>query len=149
MTMDTGKYELVNLLLDHNANWRITTRSGWTVLSRACSHGTPQIVDLLIDHGADLNARDCWGLLPIYGAVVTLNTAMLKHLIARGAQPDVKLAIDLNQLDAARQLLERDSTLVKMRFGTGLTLLHDSLHSIYGHAGRLYVLTQPWDVIAF
>jgi ankyrin repeat protein len=126
LAMDSGSSELVKLLLDHGADWRITTRSGWTVLSRACSHGTPHIVDLLLQHGADLNTRDSWGSLPIYGAVMTRNSAMLEHLIARGAQPDLKLAIDLNQLGAARQLLEQDSSRARMRFGTGLTLLHDS-----------------------
>ena len=126
LAMDPGNSESVKLLLDHGADWRITTRSGWTVLSRACSHGTPQIVDLLLQHGTDLNSRDIWGSLPIYTAVTTRNAAMLKHLIARGAQPDLKVAIDLNRLDMARQLLEQDSSSACMRFGTGLTLLHDS-----------------------
>ncbi len=126
LAVDGGNSELVKLLLDHGADWRITTRSGWTVLSRACSHGTPQIVDLLLEHGADLNTRDIWGSLPIYGAVTTRNATMLEHLVARGARPDLKLAIDLNQLEMARQLLEQDSSCARMRFGTGLTLLHDS-----------------------
>jgi ankyrin repeat protein len=118
--------ELIRLLLDHGADWRIGTRTGWTVLARACSDGTPEIVDLLLDREADLNTRDVWGSLPIYSAVATRDPKMLKHLLARGARPDVKLAIDLNQLDLARRLLQRDSSQARIRFGTGLSLLHDS-----------------------
>jgi len=126
LAMETGNHELVKLLLDRGGDWRRTTRSGWTILSRACSHGTPQIVDLLLEQGADLNQRDMWGLLPIYGVVEGGNAEMLKHLLARGARPDLKMAIDLKQPDYARKLLEQDASRARMRFGTGLTLLHDS-----------------------
>jgi ankyrin repeat protein len=126
LAVETGQSELVKLLLDKDANWRITTRTGWTVLSRACSHGTPQIIDLLLERGADLNTRDTWGTLPIYGAVATRNPQMLEHLLERGAQPDLKLAIDLGQMDLARHLLGQDPSVARFRYGTGLTLLHDS-----------------------
>lgn len=126
LSMETKNDELVKLLLDFGADWRLTTRSGWTILLRACSHGSPQIVDLLLEQGADLNQRDTWGMLPIYGAVSSGNAEMLKHLLACGARPDLKLAVDLKQPDYARKLLEQDASRARMRFGTGLTLLHDS-----------------------
>ena len=126
LSMETKNHELVKLLLDQGADWRWTTRSGWTILSRACSHGSPQIVDLLLEQGADLNQRDTWGTLPIYGVVSSGNAVMLKHLLACGARPDLKMAIDLKQLDLARQTLEQDSSHARIRFGSGVTLLHDS-----------------------
>ena len=94
------------------------------MLSRACSHSTPAVVDLLLNAGADVNERDTWGTLPLYGA--TGNQAMTTHLPKRGATADVKMAIDLGRLDIAANILANDPMQARLRFGTGLTLLHDS-----------------------
>jgi len=123
LAVDTKQTQVVRALLEHGADWRITTRSGWTVLARACSDSTPEIVDLLLASGADLNARDVWGSLPIYGAVA--NPAMLSHLLARGAAIDLKTAFDLSRLDLAAKLLREDPSRACFRFGTGISLLHD------------------------
>ena len=124
LAVDTKDTKLVQLLLESGADWGVTTRSGWTVLARACSHSTPEVVDLLLDHGADLNERDAWGTLPLYGALG--NRTMMLHLLKRGATADVKMAIDMDRLDVAQRILKEDPTQVHIRYGTGLTLLHDS-----------------------
>jgi ankyrin repeat protein len=77
----------------------------------------------LLAHGADLNVRDVWGSLPIYAA--TGNAPMLQFLLARGANVDLKAALDLKRFDLATQLLMEDPSRARFRFGTGLTLLHD------------------------
>ena len=59
--------------------------------------------------------------LPAYGAVTTGNAAMLKHLLAAGAQPDLKLAIDLKQLGVARQLLEQAADQIRTVYCFALT----------------------------
>jgi ankyrin repeat protein len=124
LAVDTQDEELVRLLLENGADWRVTTRSGWTVLARACSHSTPAVVDLLLDAGADVNERDCWGTLPLYGSAG--NQTMMMHLLKSGAKADAKMAIDMDRLDIADRILTEDSAQARMRFGTGLTLLHDS-----------------------
>lgn len=124
LAVDTKDTELVQLLLESGANWEATPRSGWTVLARACSHSTPEIVDLLLERGADLNERDAWGTLPLYGALG--NRTMMLHLLKCGAAADVKMAIDMDRLDIAERLLKEDPAQARIRFGTGLTLLHDS-----------------------
>jgi ankyrin repeat protein len=124
LAVDTQDLDLVQLLLEQGADWRTTTRSGWTVLARACSHSTPAVVDVLLQCGADLNERDAWGSLPIYGAMS--NPRMLRHLIECGARLDLKAVIDLNRLDVAEQILEQDPAPARIRFGTGITLLHDA-----------------------
>jgi len=124
LAMETKNAQLVQLLLDNGADWRVPTRSGWTVLSKACSHATPKIVDLLLERGADLNKRDVWGTLPLYGTLN--NRAMMVHLLKRGAMADLKMAIDMERLDIAQRILEEDSTQARICYGTGLTLLHDS-----------------------
>ncbi len=127
LAVDTKHAQIVRALLAHGADWRITTRSGWTVLARACSDSTPEIVDLLLADGADLNIRDVWGSLPIYGAVA--NPEMFSHLLAQGAIIDLKTAIDLDRLDLARSLVEEDPSHAHFRFGTGMTLLHNFAQS--------------------
>ncbi len=124
LAIENQHAELVQLLLENGADPHVTTRSGWTALGRACSQATPTIVDLLLDHGADLNERDAWGTLPLYGAMDS--QAMLRHLLQRGATADVKMAIDMDRLDIAEHMLKQDPAQASIRFGTGLTLLHDS-----------------------
>ena len=116
--------KLVQLLLENGADPQITTRSGWTALTLSCSLSNTTIVDLLLDHGAILNERDVWGTLPLYGALN--NQSMMRHLLQRGATADVKMAIDMDRLDIAENILKQEPTQANMRFGTGLTLLHDS-----------------------
>jgi ankyrin repeat protein len=130
--------ELVRLLLEHGADWRVTTRSGWTVLSQACAAGTPEIVDLLLQRGADLNERDAWGSLPIYGA--TGNGAMLRFLLSKDAQLDLKTALDLGHLDIARQLLKDEPARARFRFGTGISLLHDLARQPGDHVEAMSLL---------
>ena len=124
LAVDRQDAELVQLLLENGADPRVTTRTGWTVLARACSHSSPVIVDLLLKAGGDVNERDVWGTLPLYGA--TGNQTMMMHLLSRGASADVKMAIDMDRIDIAERILEKDPSQAQMRFGTGLTLLHDS-----------------------
>lgn len=124
LAVDRQDEELVRLLLENGADPRVTTRSGWTVLARACSHSTPAVVDLLLKAGADVNERDVWGTLPLYGAIG--NQKMMIHLLNHGATADVKMAIDMDRLDIAGQILKEDPSQAHLRFGTGLTLLHDS-----------------------
>jgi hypothetical protein len=121
LAVEAKNAELVQVLLEQDADWRTTTRSGWTVLAKACAEGTPEIVELLLAHGADVNRRDMWGSLPIYGA----NAAMRDFLLDHGAQVDLKTAMDLNQMDLVQQLLREDPIRARFRFGTGMSLLHD------------------------
>ena len=67
---------------------------------------------------------------------------MIKLLLASGARPDMKLAIDLKQLDLARQMLDRDASLARMRFGTGVTLLHDSTRVGDSRLGAIQLLLE-------
>jgi len=48
----------IKALLEAGANPRAATKGGWTALTRAAAYGTAETVQLLIDAGADVNARD-------------------------------------------------------------------------------------------
>ena len=94
---------------------------------QACGIATPEIVDLLIQHGANLNERDRWGSLPIYAAIG--NPQMLNHLLQRRRAGRSEDPLDLNRLDLAEKLIKDFPAWVHFRFGTGLTLLHDLARS--------------------
>ncbi len=60
---------------------------GWTYLHRAAQFGRNDIVDLLLKHGADVNARAHNGLAdtPILCAVIGQHIDLVRFLIAHGA----------------------------------------------------------------
>jgi ankyrin repeat protein len=48
---------LTRLLLDHGANAQLTTSNGWTALHLTAQFGSVDLAHLLVEHGADVNAR--------------------------------------------------------------------------------------------
>jgi ankyrin repeat protein len=83
----------------------------------------PELVDVLIEHGADVNAKSAWWA----GAFGTLhNTApgMVKHLIARGAVVDVHAAAEQGMMDVLSHLIEADPDLVHAKGPDGQRPLH-------------------------
>ena len=46
-------------------------------------------------------------------------------MLEQGARLDLKAVLDLNRLDLAEQILRAEPAQAQLRFGTGLTLLHD------------------------
>ena len=77
-------------------------REGWTPVHYAASGPEAKVVGLLLDRGADLNARSPNGSTPLmmaarYGSV---DAALL--LLARGADPRLKNDLGLNAADFAR-----------------------------------------------
>jgi len=77
---------------------------------------TPEIVDLLVDAGADVEARDLdhnstaaqWRVK---------DTPIVRRLLERGANPDIYLAISLNDLDMVKRFVEEDPEVVNRQIG--------------------------------
>jgi ankyrin repeat protein len=82
------------------------------------------LVDVLLRHGADINARSAWwaGGFGILESGLTLDEA--RPLIERGARVTVWAAAGLGLLDELKELLRAGPDLVSARGGDGKTPLH-------------------------
>jgi hypothetical protein len=84
---------------------------------------SPEMLDVLLAAGADLNAKSSWwagGFGLLHGARLELAA----YAIRLGAFVDIHAAARLGLIDRARELLASDRTLVHVRGGDGQTPLH-------------------------
>jgi ankyrin repeat protein len=84
---------------------------------------SPEMLDVLLAAGADLNAKSSWwagGFGLLHGA----SPELAAYAIRRGAFVDVHAAARLGMLDRVRELIAADAELVRARGGDGQTPLH-------------------------
>lgn len=94
----------------------------WATMTRQLD-----VIDMLVDRGADLDARRADGARPIYltngdygyrgwrdvpSHVKTTPHEVYTHLVARGANVDIWMAAAKGDIDRVRELLDRDPSLV-------------------------------------
>jgi len=86
--------------------------------------GNLPLVDVLLEHGADINARSTWwaGGFGILESNVT--PAQAVHLIRRGARVTLWAAAGLGLHDELKAILRADPDVVNERGGDGKTALH-------------------------
>ncbi|MCI0436547.1 MAG: ankyrin repeat domain-containing protein [Gemmatimonadetes bacterium] len=86
-----------------------------------------EMVDLLLELGADINAASDWWAgpwRPLHACFDPGREAMADALIARGAEVDAHAAAGLGRIDTLRKLLDGDPQLVHARGGDGCSPLH-------------------------
>jgi hypothetical protein len=84
---------------------------------------SPEMLDVLLAAGADLDAKSSWwagGFGLLHGA----NPDLAAYAIRRGAFVDIHAAARLGMLDRIKELIASDHELVKARGGDGQTPLH-------------------------
>jgi ankyrin repeat protein len=84
---------------------------------------SPQMVDVLLDAGADINAKSNWWAGG-FGILHSAAPELANYAITRGATVDVHAAARLGMLDELKRLIHNDPELVHARGGDGQTPLH-------------------------
>ncbi len=81
-----GKYEVAKYLLAHNANIHAADGLGFTALHGAVKGKDAQMVQLLLESGADANAKNALGNTPLFVASWQ-RPDIIKLLLEHGADP--------------------------------------------------------------
>jgi ankyrin repeat protein len=82
-----------------------------------------EIVDALLDAGANINERTRWWA-GSFGVLDCAGPKLAEYLISRGAAIDIHAAARLGMIDRVREFLARDPDLVHARGGDGQLPLH-------------------------
>jgi ankyrin repeat protein len=94
-----------------------------TLLLIAVYQKNRQLIDVLLDAGADINARSGWWAGG-FGVLDGCDPELVPFLIERGAAVNASAAARLGQLDTLRELLDANPEAVHSRGGDGQTPLH-------------------------
>jgi len=133
--------ELAKMLLDHGAGLQICTPDDLlTPLHIAAATGSLNVLDFLLDRGADVEARCGQGLTPVFTAVGHRQSAAVERLLSQGAclktsdvQPLCHVALLHDTRYAALLLKEKLSSIpfVKANLGTGPLFTRGFAHILY------------------
>jgi len=88
-----GNVKLVLSLLKQGHSVDAGDALGWTALHEASNYGHVDIVNVLLDHGADINNRGgpcCEGITPLHDAAACGHLEVIDCLLDRGANPLVR-----------------------------------------------------------
>lgn len=90
-TTNDNAYETIKLLLQYGADVSPDANM-MTPLHYAAYNNNPQTINLLIDHGLDVNAQDKNGNTPLHCAKSFLkeNPRVIKTLLGRSADPNIR-----------------------------------------------------------
>jgi ankyrin repeat protein len=115
-----GNVEAVKLLLSKHANVNASSASdklfavkngsimlgGWTALHMGAAYGPREIVKMLLDAGADVNAKDVRGMTPLMLAIATdrQDPEIIRMLLAKNADVNVVSKAGESALDWAHKV---------------------------------------------
>jgi Ankyrin repeats (3 copies)/Ankyrin repeat len=89
----------------------------------AVNHDNWEMVDVLLDAGANINERSRWWA-GSFGVLDSAKKEMALYLISRGATLDIHAAARLGMVDRVRELIAADPQQVHARGGDGQLPLH-------------------------
>ena len=89
----------------------------------AAGRGNREVIDTLLELGADINARSAWWA-GSFGVLDNDNHSLVPYLLERGAKVDVHAAARHGMFDKLRELVAANPEGVRARGGDGQTPLH-------------------------
>lgn len=101
-----GQLDLARKMIDRGAD---VNQPGWAPLHYAATHGSPELVTLLLDQHAYVDAESPNGTTPLMMAAQYGSTEAVKRLLEAGAQPLQKNRQGLSALDFAQRGSRRDA----------------------------------------
>ncbi|XP_068152331.1 ankyrin-3 [Drosophila tropicalis] len=133
------------LLLQHDQNADIVSKSGFTPLHIASHYGNADIATLLLDRGADANYTAKHNISPLHVACKWGKTEVCSLLLARNARIDAATRDGLTPLHCAArsghvaviELLLRHQAPILSKTKNGLSALHMSAQGEHDEAARL------------
>ena len=88
---EKNRAEVVSLLLDFGADVSIPEdTNGFTALHLACQVGRSDLVEMLLDHNAEINAIDNNGMTPLLWAAAEEKMGCVQILLDRGADANMR-----------------------------------------------------------
>lgn len=106
-----GNQEGVSMLLARGAK---VNQSGWSPLHYAATGPAPELVQLLLDRGAEIDASSPNGTTPLMMASQYGSESSVDILLARGADPKRRNQLGLTAVDFAR-LAGRDALVARLQ----------------------------------
>ena len=79
---------IINLLLEHTAN--VNANDGCTITHLAASFGRHELLQILLEQGANINQKDWEGSTPLHRAIKEGHVITVKELIRLGANLDLQ-----------------------------------------------------------
>ncbi len=148
-TVMSGDLNRTRLLIEEQPGLIDTTSWGnWTPLHRASQHGHKDIVDFLLQEGANLEARTVLGMTPLYVAIYSQKRDIVQFLIEKGAdiravrsdgETMLHIAAAIGNEGIVDELISNGLDVnVNKRYG--ITPLH--LASIFGHKATVQTLVS-------
>lgn len=98
-----GRKDVVEYLLECDANVHAHDEGGLIPLHNACSFGHAEVVQLLLRQHADPNARDNWNYTPLHEAAIKGKIDVCIVLLQHGADPAIRNTDGKTALDLADQ----------------------------------------------
>lgn len=132
-----GAIEVLDLLLEHGADFDSRDDIGMTLLMKSARYQQPEMIEHLLDRGADIDEQLPGGGTALFLAVRANNSAIVRLLIERGAgvrgnekaASPIIFAAALHDEQVVELLLEAGADVNSVNQRNGLTPLHRAVAS--------------------
>ena len=90
------------LLRDENADVNVKDFAGWTGLHEACMSGNVEMINTLIEFGADVNSLGCQNNTPMHEAALNNQIESIRILLDHGASAKIRNTFGVLPIELAK-----------------------------------------------